>query len=660
MLLKRAKKNGLRGVCGLVVMTGIAASMNFGHCFGQSTKPSAPQNAPTEETSKEDEESEEQSVEAGAAVAQAPAAVVAAPQVAPQPTPMPQPTYSPPMQNWTQEDPLWITSRYTLRRDFGNGVGYQSGFTYLEGFIPILQTPGDSIAFMNVRGVNYDASELWEGQLGMGIRQMTDSGVVVGLNAFYDGRNTNMRYYNQAGLGWEALGAVWEARGNVYIPMGSQSARSQTVGAAVNPQFVNQNIQIDRLLNNQVESAMNGCDVELGRQLPSRRENVRTSAYMGYYHYSNTGMRAANGIRVRAESWFQENVSANFSLQNDAVFKTTVTGGVSLHYGGVPNGSRRANPLAAKLGSRVVRDPNIVISTQQSTSTTQELLTDPVSGDPIVVVHASSTAAAGGDGSVETPYDTLAAMQAGSSAGNILFLHAGSTFSQSSLTLKNDQRLLGEGIDHFVTATQGTFLMPRATALTAAPIMLRTSGATNAINLASNNEVSGLAYQRTGGTGGFIGGTGSIGDFNINRNTTTGGLFAVGFANVSGDGVISDNAFGAHTVNAISAVQTSNALRLLIEDNTFTGGTAGVVLTQTGGTQVFGIRDNTFSSAVSVTDTVIGGTQTLLLSDNTGTGGFVLTRIGGTFRAEDTLGTNSPAPTTVGTITIVPAGTAGF
>ncbi len=656
MSLGRARRGGLRGVCGLALLAGIG----FGHCFGQSPE------SPSLQSGREEDNLAWRLVaqdDGRGGVGEAAQNAVAPPPPAAQPVPRTEPAEwwdAPSVLRSVPNDPIWIQPRFTVRRDFGNGVGYQNGYTYVEGFIPTWQSPGDQLVFVNVRGVNYDAAGLWEGQLGAGIRQLTDLGVVFGANAFYDGRSTDTRFYNQVGLGWEALGSVWEARGNVYIPVGAQRSFGRTAGAAVNPQFVNQNIQIDRIINDQRQAAMNGCDVELGRQLPSLWDDVRTSAYVGYYHYSNHGMQSANGVRVRAESWFGENVSANLAYQNDAVFDTTVTGGISLHYGGVPNGRRQANPLAAKLGSRVVRDPNIVISTEKKTSTEQELLVDPSTGNPIVVVHADSAAAAGGDGSVENPYNTLAEVQAGSGVGNILFLHAGSTFTQPSLNLQDGQRLLGEGVDHFVTATQGTFLLPRATAFTDAPLLVRTSGATNAINLASDNEVSGLAYERTGGNGGFIAGTGDIGNFNINRNTTTGGLFAVGITNANGDGVISDNTFSAHTVNAVGLTLTTGALRLLIADNVFNGGTSGVNLTQTGGTHVFGIRDNQFTSAVSVSDTVIGGTQTLQLLDNTGTGGFSLSRVLGTFQVEDTLGTNTPARTTIGTIIIVPEGSAGF
>jgi len=577
--------------------------------------------------------------------------------VPPASSPSPAPAVAVPATELSFVD-MEIDPRYTIRRDFGNGIGYTPGYTYFEAFVPVWQTPGESLSFLNARIVNYDDTSFWETQIGGGYRYLLD-GSVLGINGFYDGRNTNNNYYHQLGFGLELLREKWEFRSNFYFPIGNTR---NVVGDSgfTNPRFVGTNIALDRQLSYQ--TAMQGFDIEGGRELPSCIESLRTYAYLGYYHYDATGVSTIDGFRARLESWYDENVSMNLAIQNDRVNSTTITGGLSLHFGGVPKGARKADPLAAKLGNRVVRDPNIVL--QGSTEKSTELATDPTTGKPIEVRHVNSTVPAGGNGSYENPYRTLATLQSGSAVNQILFAHAGSTFTNQTITLKNGQRFLGEGTDHTFTATQGTFLLPRATANTASPLFIRTNGLTNTVVLAQNNEVSGLRYQRTGGLGGFIGGTGNIAAFNINRNTTTGGVSAVSLggliSNVSGNGTITNNTFGAHTLNAIGVIPNGGALRLLIEGNQFNGGTNGVGYTQTGGTNFVAIRNNRFTSAVSVVDTLVIGTQTLQLRNNTGTGGYVLTRGLGTFNVENSLGTNTPTPTTIGTITPVAPGTAGF
>src|SRR5207244_10019696 len=74
------------------------------------------------------------------------------------------------------------------------------------------------------------------------------------------------------------------------------------------------------------------------------------------------------GIRGRFEAALTPNISVHFSIQNEAVFDTTVNGGLAFHLGGA-----RAGPVCddtdlrsveERLGQRVVRDVNIVIAQQ--------------------------------------------------------------------------------------------------------------------------------------------------------------------------------------------------------------------------------------------------------------------------------------------------------
>ena len=258
-------------------------------------------------------------------------------------------------------------------------------------------------------------------------------------------------------------------------------------------------------------------------------------------------------------------------------------------------------------------------------------------------------------------------------------------------------------------------LLPRATTGTNAPLLERTvtGSGTGLVTLAKDNEVSGLKYQRTSGNGSFIYATGNVGNFNINHNTTVvgkAGQAGVSLVNVTGTGVISENNFANHTLNAIGIAQLNSSMTLAVQKNAFNGGLTGIAYTQTGGdnrltvdgntfssgtngivftnvsgnsrmlvqknafsttngiiyTQIAGttfnaIRDNTFKSTAAVLDTSsIAGTQTLQLRNNGGTGTYTLIRIpAATFNLETFLGTN-PAPTKVGTIGNAAPGAAGF
>jgi hypothetical protein len=547
--------------------------------------------------------------------------------------------------------PIEIDPRVTVRHDFGNGVGYSSGYTYLEGFIPLWQTPGESIAFQNLRIVNFDNNQFWEAQIGGGYRKLI-ADTVLGINGFYDGRNTSSIFYNQIGFGVEALREKWEFRGNFYFPLGTQS--NQTANVFSNPAFVGTNISLDH--NQQFQTAMRGLNLEAGRIVPSCVDCLRTYAYLGYYHYDASGVQSIDGIRGRLESWVNEGFSMNFSAQRDQVFGTTITGGLSFHLGGVPKGSRAGNELAAKLGNRVVRDPNIVI--QSTSTTTKELAIDPVTGKPIEVRHVESTAAAGGNGSVEHPYQTLAQLQTGSATNQILFAHAGSVFNNQSITLKANQRFLGEGTDHYFTATQGTFLLPHATANTAAPLFT----GIGAINLANNTEVAGMNINRT--IGNAITGT-NVNNILIDRNRIVGTI--AGFSPVA----LSSTSAGArnwtvvgNTFNSgLALTETNGTVVAVVRDNTFLAG-GNTTIIQTGGTSRYQIASNTFTGGgVLFSDTQFGGTSTTQFANNlrlAGGGNYFFTRIGGTMNLETTLPSNTPAPIVTGTHNNVPVGSAGF
>lgn len=259
-----------------------------------------------------------------------------------------------------------FTGRVTLRTDVGDGVGYTRGFTYLEALLPFYQRDL-SLAFTDVRLVSFNHQNRWEYNLGAGYRWFEPRvGAIVGLNTFYDGRKTDFHYYQQLGLGFELLGRNLEFRTNGYIIIGAGhrligDTGRFPLGFIANNNFVFQQSQT-------VETAMGGVEVELGGRVPGF-DRYALRAYGAFYHYSAEGIRPANGVRGRLEAQLSERISAHFIVQNDAVFRTTVTGGLAFHFGAPAYryGCGRASWYDV-LTQRVHRDVNIVIA--QPTTTT--------------------------------------------------------------------------------------------------------------------------------------------------------------------------------------------------------------------------------------------------------------------------------------------------
>jgi uncharacterized repeat protein (TIGR01451 family) len=99
-----------------------------------------------------------------------------------------------------------------------------------------------------------------------------------------------------------------------------------------------------------------------------------------------------------------------------------------------------------------------------------------------------------GDGTFDSPFNNLADAETVSGTGDIIFLYEGSgTAGQDSgITLKNNQQLIGQGVDLVVG---GNLLVPSANA----PVITSSGG--DGIGLASGNSIKGLTIDAPSGNG---------------------------------------------------------------------------------------------------------------------------------------------------------------
>jgi hypothetical protein len=289
--------------------------------------------------------------------------------------------------------PCGIPSRWTIRTDVGDGVGYTRGYTYLEGFVPVYQSSESEVAFADARVVNFDHWDRWEFNAGGGYRRYLDKfDVVGGLNLFYDGRQTDTNFFHQIGVGAEALFDRWEVRCNGYFIVGPhEQVASDSFDAAI----VGNQMVVDRMRI--FDTAMGGVEAEVGAFLPVLPE-FSPRAYVGIYHYSAEHMQSATGIRGRIEAWLGTHCSIHFAIQHDDVFNTTVSGGVALHFGGPREGCQGCRSVDERLGQRVVRDPDIVTSSRAELERAHFALQE----DPVILA-ASSSLTTGNDNPVPTP-----------------------------------------------------------------------------------------------------------------------------------------------------------------------------------------------------------------------------------------------------------------
>jgi hypothetical protein len=226
---------------------------------------------------------------------------------------------------------------------------------------------------------------------------------------------------------------------------------------------------------------------------------------------------------------------------------------------------------------------------------------------------------AAGNGQSQNPFNTLAAAQAASLAGDTIFVYNGNNTTSgqnAGITLKNNQQLIGEGVALVVNTVT---LVPAGTK----PLITNTAG--SAVTLANGNTVKGLNV--TGPSGNGIDGTNTAG-LTMDTMTIQGaGAASSGFVLSTPTGTvtvtntaISNSPFGL-TINGGTAAFTMNNTNTISSN----AGQRTINFANLGATAVVaigaGITDNGIgmqvASSASGAQISFTGTQTLATTTNT-------------------------------------------
>ncbi|GAB4030035.1 beta strand repeat-containing protein [Spirosoma gilvum] len=230
----------------------------------------------------------------------------------------------------------------------------------------------------------------------------------------------------------------------------------------------------------------------------------------------------------------------------------------------------------------------------------------------------NSGAAAGGNGTLSRPFNTLAAFQAvnnGSgnnpAAGDNIFLYPGSY--TGGVSLLNTQKLIGAGATASLASIAGITLAPGSASLPAtgqtAPTISNASG--NSVSLASGNTVRGLTIG-TGSANALVGnnfGTVTVADLSIN---TAGQALALNTGAVSG------------SFNSVSSTAGTNNIALTTLTGSFSinagvlSGASGSSFSVNGGSVSVTYSGNLSQTNNAPMVNVVGGhTGTLLFQTGT-------------------------------------------
>jgi hypothetical protein len=390
--------------------------------------------------------------------------------------------------------------------DYLNGSGIMGSITHTEGtgvpqifpLTPVQLFPyliyDQSLFFSDLRvfPTNYGTVG---GNAGLGSRYYSESfDRVFGISGWYDGDNTRRVLFQQLGLSLESYGQAFDVRSNLYLPVGPLSRQTNVALVNGSTQF-----QGDNLYYSQYQSwitAMKGVDAEIGRVLPFEfAEEHGLRLFGGGYYFKDDQGDSITGGSAR----FQVNLLAGLDMQGqvtyDNFFKTRAFLGIRYTFGALHRSQMSQTTSYGRIGEYVNRNYTVVAEGHSSVDRLEAV--NPTTGAAYTFAHVDSSAAPGGDGSVNHPFNTLAAAQAVNR--NIIFVHAGSIFN-NALVIKSGEQIMGDGgsLQNFIQVPQlGALLLPQG----AGPIPVLNVSAGDAVTLASNSQFSGFTINATGGNG---------------------------------------------------------------------------------------------------------------------------------------------------------------
>ncbi len=371
----------------------------------------------------------------------------------------------------------------TLHRE-AKGIGYDQGYTSFNGFFA-LKSIKNWHPFFDIRTHFFNDWRV-AANAGFGIRYQPNSvKAIFGVNGFFDYRNTKHTTFEQAGAGFEALGAKWFGRINGYFPIISKNYLYDV-------EFTGFNIN-NALFAVKRDLAFKGFDISLGRNLIQKQYYSLSSTLAGYMFFADYN-KAAKGGLLKLNADISRYFAVEVQTSYDSLFKGIVQGQLALN---LPFGKRIKarkkglscsvqNALASRLTEKVDRFEIIVTDKY----ITQTIAKNPNTGEDLFIVFVDNSLS-GGDGTAEAPYASLKDAENNSEEEQMIYVYGGSSTStgmDTGITLKNKQWLQGSGRAFIALTEYGFDNVPAQTENW--PTIGNTLGDT--ITLASDNTVVGL------------------------------------------------------------------------------------------------------------------------------------------------------------------------
>lgn len=455
--------------------------------------------------------------------------------------------------------------------DMEGKLGTDRNLGEADLFIPLTQTD-TSLLFTSLR-TRLDDNDSIEGNFGLGLRHMLSSGWNIGGYGYFDRRHTEWdNNFNQITLGVEALSLDWDARGNVYLPVGRRKHQVDDLNTAtVSGTGI--------VFRGGEEHSLSGFDAEIGWRVPAFDADAdrQLRVYAGGYRFTADSVPDVSGPRLRAEMTFDSvpglwdgsrfSIGAEWQHDDPRGGQGFLSARLRIPLQAASRNTASLTPMERRMTDPVVRDIDIV--SQSGAFGAQEQVTQTADGKTFTVLSSASTSGAALPGAVTA------------AGANSVVILSGAFSTTATTTLQAGQTLSG-GYGLAVRSASGriaTISSPRAT------ISAEVAGA-GAVEMANNSTASGLNISNVASAGTSAHGIRALGG-------VTGVTISNNIIYASEQGTNSSN--GVVISGGGSATITGNSITAAANNNT---GIATAINVLGAGTTV-SIANNTLSASGS-------------------------------------------------------------
>lgn len=443
---------------------------------------------------------------------------------------------------------LWRLGRVNIDQ-----FGFNGGYTNFNGFVPLFSGNGESLIFINPR-IGVTDYGMAVANVGAGVRTYSPSrDRVFGASFWYDYDDGHSTSFNQLGGSFESIGQYLSFRGNVYIPVGDRRSLAGFTDGAQS--FTENYITVQR--NYLFDNAYQVYEAEASVPMPILGK-YGFDMGAGIYFLNGEDVKDATGVSSRIQAQVTENFWMNGTYTYDDIFRSNF----SLNFeftmpDGAPRRWFRRPSVSSYLTQSVQRRYRVATSRMTISGNVRG---EDENGNDITIVYIDPNAPAGGDGTIENPYQSTDeyAADPNSSRYQFIYVRQGTAenmaeFLNSGITLVEyipqepgdsgipayGQKLIGEiGLaaedrpfyDVFFDGVYSRFQLPNDLGLTdgSTPILSNYTGGGNpVVTIASGNghEIYGLTINGatsvddlTPHASGIVT-TGTTDGFLIHRNT---------------------------------------------------------------------------------------------------------------------------------------------